>query len=51
MRMRKQLFFTFLLLFVAGILSAQMTEQELKAQKEKLQKQNSSLKKRNFSIE
>ncbi len=43
--MKKQLFFTFLLLFVGGILSAQITEQELKVQKEKLQKQNSSLKK------
>lgn len=45
MKMRKQLFFIFLLLFVGGVLSAQITEEELKVQKEKLQKQNNSLKK------
>jgi len=45
MKMKKQLFFTFLFVFFAGILSAQITEQELKAQKEKLQNQNSALKK------
>lgn len=44
--MRKHLFFTVLLFLVfAGLASAQITEQELKVQKEKLQQQNSSLKK------
>src|SRR5690606_34833054 len=44
--MRKQLFFTFLFtLLSAGLASAQITEQQLKEQKEKLQKQNSALKK------
>lgn len=44
--MRKQLFFTFLLtLLFAGIATAQITEQELKVQKDKLQSQNNSLKK------
>ena len=44
--MRKQLFFTFLItLLSAGLANAQITEQQLKEQKEKLQKQNSALKK------
>src|SRR5690554_143806 len=44
--MRKRLFFTFLFtLIFAGMATAQITEQELKEQKEKLQKQNNALKK------
>lgn len=43
--MRKQLIFTFIVLMFGGALMAQITEQELKAQKEKLQQQNNSLKK------
>lgn len=44
--MRKRLFFTFLFtLIFAGLATAQITEQELKQQKEKLQNQNNTLKK------
>lgn len=44
--MMKRLFFTFLFAITSvGLVTAQITEQELKQQKDKLQKQNSSLKK------
>lgn len=44
--MIRQLFYTFLFALIsAGMVTAQITEQELKEQKDKLQKQNSSLKK------
>lgn len=43
--MRKQFIFTFIILLLGGVLQAQITEQELKAQKDKLQQQNNALKK------
>lgn len=45
MRITKQLFFTTLFFLLSGLVFSQITEQELKAQKEKLQQQNSALKK------
>jgi septal ring factor EnvC (AmiA/AmiB activator) len=43
--MKRQLFFSFLLLLVSAAVTAQITEEELKQQKEKLQTQNNALKK------
>lgn len=43
--MRQHLILTMLFAFLCGIVNAQVTEAELKAQKDKLQQQNSSLKK------
>lgn len=43
--MRKQLIFAFIMILLGGFLFSQITEEELKVQKERLQQQNTALKK------
>lgn len=45
MRLKNYLLFTLLFFLVSGTITAQITEEELKVEKEKLQKQNNTLKK------
>ena len=43
--MRKQLIFAFIMVILGGFVYSQITEEELKVQKERLQQQNTALKK------